>query len=50
MKEKLLWMKDIFQLSMNDSINPTSMLNNIYSLPGVISINISSKKTIKEEE
>jgi len=39
-----------FNISMNDSINPTSLLSNIYSLPGVLSININSKKIIKEEE
>jgi len=39
-----------FNISMNDSINPTSILSNIHSLPGVISININSKKIIKEEE
>ncbi len=40
----------LFHLSMNDSVNPTSILSNVYSLPGVISININSKKIIKEEE
>lgn len=39
----------LFNLSMNDSVNPTSILSSIYSLPGVISININSKKIIKEE-
>ena len=39
-----------FNLSMNDSVNPTSILSNIHALPGVISININSKKIIKEEE
>lgn len=38
-----------FNLSMSDSINTTTMLSNIYSLPGVMSININSKKIIKEE-
>lgn len=38
-----------FHLSMNESINPTSVLSTVYSLPGVISININSKKIIKEE-
>jgi len=39
-----------FQLAMNDSINPTSILSNIYTLPGVTSISINSKKSIKEDE
>ena len=40
----------LFHLAMSDSINPTSILSNLYSLPGVVSININSKKIIKEEE
>jgi len=39
-----------FQLAMNDSINPTTILNSIYSLPGVTSVTINSKKTNKDEE
>lgn len=39
----------IFNLSMQSSDNPTSIFSTIYSLPGVISINVNSKKIIKEE-
>jgi len=40
----------LFHLTMNDSVNPTSVLSNIYSLPGILSVNLNSKKIIKEEE
>ena len=39
-----------FQLSVNESVNPTSILNNIYSVAGVNSVSINSKKSIKEDE
>ena len=39
-----------FNLSMNDSVNPTSIFNEIYALPGIISINVNSKKYNREEE
>lgn len=39
-----------FNLSMNDSVNPTSIFNEIYALPGIVSINVNSKKSIREEE
>lgn len=39
-----------FNLSMNMSVNPTSVINDIFTLPGIISINVNSKKSNKEEE
>ena len=39
-----------FNLSMNDSVNPTAIFNEIYGLPGIISINVNSKKSTREEE
>ena len=39
-----------FNLSMNDSINPTAIFNEIYGLPGITSINVNSKKSTREEE
>lgn len=39
-----------FNLSMNDSVNPTTIFNEIYALPGIVSINVNSKKSIREEE
>lgn len=39
-----------FKVSMNMSINPTSVISEIYSLPGIISVNMSEKESIKSEE
>ena len=39
-----------FNLSMNDSVNPTSIFNEIYAIPGILSINVNSKKSNREEE
>lgn len=39
-----------FQLSLNASINPTSILSRVHSLPGIVSADIDSNKIIREEE
>ena len=39
-----------FKISMNMSINPTAVISEIYSLPGIISVNMSEKEVIKIEE
>ena len=39
-----------FQLSMNEDMNPALILGDINSLNGVLSVNVSSKKIIKDEE
>ena len=39
-----------FQLSMNEEFNPALILGDINALNGVVSVNISSKKIIKDEE
>lgn len=41
--------ESLFQISMSDSVNLTTVLSTFYALPGVISINVNSKKIIKEE-
>ncbi len=39
-----------FQLSMNEDMNPALILGDINTLKGVLSVNLSSKKIIKDEE
>lgn len=39
-----------FKVSMRMSINPTSVISEIYALPGVVSVNMSEKEFIKIEE
>lgn len=39
-----------FQLQLQSSLNTTSVLTSIYSLPGVNSVKINEKKNMKEEE
>jgi hypothetical protein len=39
-----------FKISMRLSINPTSVISEIYTLPGIVSVNMSEKEFIKNEE
>ncbi len=39
-----------FKISMRMSINPTSVISEIYALPGVISVNMNERDSIKSEE
>lgn len=39
-----------FKISMSMSINPTAVISEIYTLPGVISVNMNDRETIKSEE
>lgn len=39
-----------FKISMRLSINPTSVISEIYTLPGIVSVNMSEKESTKIEE
>ncbi len=39
-----------FNISTRMSVNPTSVISEIYTLPGVISVNMNDRETIKSEE
>lgn len=39
-----------FKISMQASVNPTSVISEIYALPGVISVNMNERDAIKSEE
>lgn len=40
----------IFGLCMNSSINPTSAISEVYTLPGIVSVNINEKNIFNYEE
>ena len=39
-----------FKISMNMSVNPTSVISEIYALPNIVSVNMSEKELIQIEE